>query len=115
MSYLERPCFKKNDDGTYEKAIYVIETIDQLMEDAIIDVRSAKGPGQVEDIIKSVKEALDIILKDDEVSKDLCVRLLRDPDDIMVLSEMQRHAPNQELMMFANNYGYEEGIKAISN
>ena len=115
MSYLEHHCFKKRDDGTYEKAVCVIETIDELMELAIIDVKIAKGPGQVDDIINSVKEALDVILKDDEVSKDLCVRLLKDPDDIMVLNEMQRTAPNRELMMFANNYGYEQGIKAISN
>ena len=113
MSYLKRNCFQKNHDGTYTKAVFVIETIDQLMEDAIIDVRSAKGPGQLESMMTEIKEALDIILGDDDVSKDYCIRFLRDPDDIVLLNEMQLRAPNQDLKMFANNYGYEEGIKSL--
>ena len=109
MSYLKRHVFLK--DGS--KATFVIETIDEFMELAIIDVRSAKGPGHFESIMTEIKKGLDTILGDDEVSKDYCIRLLHDPDDIVLLSEIQMRAPNQELKMFANNYGYEEGIKNI--
>ena len=113
MAYLQRTCFQKNDDGTYTKAVFVIETIDEFMEYAIIDVRDAKGPGHLETIMSEVKKSLDVILGDDEVSKDYCIRFLQDPDDLFLLNEIQRLAPNQDLKMFANNYGYEEGIKSI--
>lgn len=115
MTYLQRHGFQKNDDGTYTKAVFVIETIDELMEHAIIDVKGAKGPGHLETIVSEVKKSLDIILGDDEVSKDYCVRFLQDPDDIFLLNEIQRRAPNQDLKLFANNYGYEEGIKSITS
>ena len=115
MAYLQRSGFIKNNDGTYEKFCENIDTIDQLMEYAIADIKGAKDTGHVETIISEVKKSLDIILKDDEVSKDYCVRFLQAPDDIFLLNEIQRSAPNQDLKLFANNYGYEEGIKSITS
>ena len=106
---------KKDDDVTCEKAAPVADSIDVIMEDGIVDVRAAKDPGQLEDIMSGIKKSLDCVLQDDEVSKDYCVRLLLEPDDIFLLGEIQRSAPNSKLRLFANIYGYEQGIKSLTS
>jgi len=109
MAYLQRRGFKKYNDGTYEEFCEKIDTIDELMEDAIIDVKRAKGQGHLDIIINEVKKSLDVILTHDEISKDYCIRFLLDYDDILLINEIQLHAPNQLLKRFVNNYGRQRG------
>jgi hypothetical protein len=103
----ERYVFMKNPDGTYTRVVMLLESINDIMEDGIYDVMALKGPGHFDHLMIPIKKSLDFVLKDDEISKSYCIKLLDDPTNILLLSEIQRFAPNQEVRNFANIYSYE--------
>ena len=111
----EGVCFEMMPDGSSKKVIYLHDNLNIIMEDGIIDLQGAKGQGHYNDIMRGIEKSLDLVLKDDVVTKDYCKRVLQDPEDAIVLYEVQMETTNQELRHFLCLHGYELGIKSLNS
>ena len=109
----ERICFELMPDGSSKKVVYLHDNLHIIMEDGIIDLQGAKGQGDYDRIMKGIEKSLDLVLGDDMTTKNHCKRILEDPEDAIVLYEVQMESSNQELRHFLCIHGYELGVKAL--
>lgn len=111
----KRARFELMPDGSSKKVIYFHDNLHVIMEDGIYDLSMAKGQGHYDSIMQGIEKSLDLVLGDDETTKRHCKRVLSDPEDAIVLYEVQMESTNQELRHFLCLHGYELGIKALNS
>ena len=111
----ERYCFELQPDGSRKKVAYLHDNLHIIMEDGIIDLTAAKGQGQYNKIMKNIEKSLDLVLGDDETTKNHCKQILENPEDIFVMHDVQMASKNQELRKFLCIHGYELGVRAINS
>ena len=110
----ERTCFEMMPDGSSKKVVYLHDNLSIIMEDGIYDLSMAKGQGHYDQIMQGIEKSLDFVLGDDTTTKNHCKRVLEDPEDAIVLYEVQMESTNQELRHFLCIHGYELGVKALN-
>ena len=108
-----RSYFEMMPDGTSKKVTYLQDNLSVIMEDGIYDLSMAKGQGHYDQIMQGIEKSLNLVLGDDEITKHHCKRVLADPEDAIVLYEVQTESTNQELRHFLCLHGYEVGIRAL--
>ena len=109
----KRVCFEILSDGSSKKVVYLHDNLSVIMEDGIYDLSMAKGQGHYDQIMQGIEKSLNLVLGDDETTKRHCKRVLADPEDAIVLHEVQMESTNQELRHFLCLHGYEVGIRAL--
>jgi hypothetical protein len=109
----ERVCFEMMPDGSSKKVVYLHDNLSVIMEDGIIDLHGAKGQEDYDNIMQGIEKSLDFVLGDDTTTKNHCKRVLEDPEDVIVLYEVQMESTNQELRHFICLHGYELGVKSL--
>ena len=108
--------FEPTDNGTFQKECFEHTTLSELLEDGIIDVRSAKGESHKQKILNELHSSLDAILGTEQPETlQHCKDLLDDPDDAFVIDRIQRSTTNSELKHFLCIHGYHLGIEALCN
>ena len=108
--------FVPEDDGTFQKECFEHTTLSELLEDGIIDVRSAKGESHKQKILTDLHSSLDAILGTEQPETlQHCKDLLNDPDDAFVIDRIQRSTTNPELKHFLCIHGYQLGVEALCN
>ena len=113
--FQERAHFEKMPDGTYRKETYLHDNLHVIMEDGILDLASSKGQREYDEIMAEICGSLDLVLGDDETTKKHCKQILEEPEDAIVLYEVQMASKNQELRHFLCIHGYELGLKALQS
>ena len=85
----------------------------EIMEDAIIDLANAKEGPQYDQAMQDAEASLDRVLGEDTTTKDQCKRVLKDPEDVFVLHEVQMASKNRHLRHFLCVHGYELGVRSL--
>jgi len=107
--------FVPSNKGTFRKECFQHTTLTDLLEDGIIDVRSAKGESHKQKILSDIHSSLDAILGTNQPETlQQCKDLLNDPDDPFVIDRIQRSTTNSELKHFLCIHGYHLGIEALA-
>ena len=108
--------FVPTDNDTFQKECFEHTTLSTLLEDGIIDVRSAKGESHKQKILNDLHLSLDSILGTEQPETlQHCKDLLNDPDDAFVIDRIQRSTTNSELKHFLCVHGYQLGVEALYN
>jgi len=111
--FRERTYFRKMPDGTCQKETYLHDNLHIIMEDGILELASSKGRQDYDKTMAEICASLDLVLGDDETTKKHCRQILEEPEDAIVLYEVQMASKNQELRHFLCIHGYELGLKAL--
>ena len=111
--FKERYHFVEMPDGTCQRKSYLHDNLYAIMEDGIDELAGAKGQGDYDKIMTEICGSLDLVLGDDEATKKHCKQILEEPEDAIVLYEVQRASSNQELRHFLCVHGYELGLKSL--
>jgi hypothetical protein len=109
----ERGCFVIMPDGSCKKVIYFHDNLNIIMEDGIIDIAAAKGQGHYDLIMKGIERSLDLVLGEDETTKNHCKQILEEPNDVSVIHKVQMASKNQELCHFLCVHGSKLGFDEL--
>ena len=85
----------------------------EVMEDAIADLAGAEGTSQYDRVMRDAEASLARVLGEDTTTKDYCKRVLKDPEDVFVLHEVQMASKNRHLRHFLCVHGYELGVRSL--